>query len=146
MAVQAQQTVVASGGNGSGSNGTVSYTVGQNTYSSFSGTNGSVNEGVQQPYEISVVTRLEHNEVSLTSISVYPNPAKEYLNLKIAHNNVEENQYTLSLCDINGKVLYVQKIINSETKIDMNSYNTGLYFILVSIDNQLIKNFKIIKH
>jgi len=54
--IQGQSTIPSTGGNATGSGGSVSYTVGQITYRTFSGTNGSIAEGVQQTYEISVVT------------------------------------------------------------------------------------------
>ena len=60
--VQGQQTIPATGGNASGSGGSVSYTVGQILNSSISGSNGTVVQGVQQPYEISVVTALRNTE------------------------------------------------------------------------------------
>ena len=44
--VQGQQTIPATGGNASGSGGSVSYSVGQILYSTFSGTNGTVVQGV----------------------------------------------------------------------------------------------------
>ncbi len=50
-----QEAVTATGGEASGSNGTVSYTVGQVGYSVKTGGGGSVLEGVQQPYEIFIV-------------------------------------------------------------------------------------------
>ena len=52
----AQESVSASGGEASGSGGSVSYSVGQLFYRIHTGTTGSVAEGVQQPYEISVIT------------------------------------------------------------------------------------------
>ena len=57
--VQAQTSVNATGGDASGGGGSVSYSVGQVVYTTHTGTSGSVAEGVQQPYEISVVTGLE---------------------------------------------------------------------------------------
>jgi zinc transporter ZupT len=56
MILQAQETIPATGGNVVGSGGSVSHTVGQLLYNTVSGTNGTVAQGVQQPYEISVVT------------------------------------------------------------------------------------------
>ena len=56
---QGQSTITATGGTGTGSGGSATYTVGQITYKTFSGTTGSVAHGVQQPYEISVVTAIE---------------------------------------------------------------------------------------
>ena len=57
--LQAQESVNATGGNALGSGGSVSYSVGQLTYQTHVGTNGSVAEGVQQPFEISVVTGIK---------------------------------------------------------------------------------------
>jgi len=57
--LQAQESVNATGGNASGSGGSASYSVGQVAYQTHTGTNGSVSEGVQQPFEISVVTAIE---------------------------------------------------------------------------------------
>ena len=68
-----QTTATTSGGEASGSGGTATYTVGQVVYHTHSGTNGSVAEGVQQPYEISVVTGIEETAISLINISAYPN-------------------------------------------------------------------------
>ncbi len=53
--LQAQTSVNATGGNASGSGGSASYSVGQVVYTTHTGTNGSVAQGVQQPFEISVV-------------------------------------------------------------------------------------------
>ena len=66
--VQGQQTIPATGGNASGSGGSVSYTVGQILSSSISGANGSVVQGVQQPYEISVVTALRNTEDIVSNV------------------------------------------------------------------------------
>jgi len=77
--LQAQVTIPASGGNATGSGGTVSYTVGQIQYNTYSGTNGTVSQGVQQPYEISVVTAIKNTgEITLECI-VYPNPTRGLL-------------------------------------------------------------------
>ena len=65
--LQAQEAIPATGGEASGSGGSASYTVGQVVYTTNVGTNGnSVAEGVQQPYEISVVTGIpEAKDISL---------------------------------------------------------------------------------
>ena len=45
--IQAQESLNASGGEGSGNNGTISYSVGQLFFQSQTGTNGTVATGVQ---------------------------------------------------------------------------------------------------
>src|SRR6056297_978638 len=55
----AQQAMPASGGDASGSGGFVSYSVGQVVYTTHTGANGSVAQGVQQTYEIAVESGIE---------------------------------------------------------------------------------------
>ncbi|MGB4293795.1 MAG: hypothetical protein WBJ37_13065 [Bacteroidales bacterium] len=57
--LKAQNTVTSAGGDASGSGGSVSYTTGQIVYTTVSSANNSVAQGVQQPWEISVVTEIE---------------------------------------------------------------------------------------
>ena len=80
--LQAQTNVNATGGNASGNGGSVSYSVGQVVYTTHKGSNGSVAQGVQQPYEISVAGIDEANGISLR-VTVYPNPTTDYLTLEI---------------------------------------------------------------
>ncbi|MBC8173028.1 MAG: hypothetical protein H7X71_03895, partial [Chitinophagales bacterium] len=49
----AQEGSSAAGGDGAGSGGTISYTVGQTNYITLAGAGGTAMEGVQQPFEFS---------------------------------------------------------------------------------------------
>ena len=77
IGLDAQNTIPSSGGNASGSGGTVSYSIGQIVYTTNTGTNGTVAQGTQQPFEISVVTGIEEALNITLQCSVYPNPATE---------------------------------------------------------------------
>jgi|SRR5690554_3243411 len=72
-ALKAQESVNATGGDASGEGGSVSYSVGQITFQTHTGTNGSVAQGVQQPFEISVVTAIEEAKGINLSVTAYPN-------------------------------------------------------------------------
>ena len=140
----AQEAIPASGGNASGNGGSVSYTIGQVVYTTNKGTNGSVAQGVQQPYEISVVTGLiEANGVNLF-FTAYPNPAKNYIILKI--ENYKTLNLTYQLYDDNGKLLENKKVEGSETQIDMSNLVIATYILKVSESNKALKTFKIIKN
>jgi hypothetical protein len=142
--IQAQNAIPASGGNASGSGGTASYTIGQVGYTTNTGTNGSVAQGVQQPYEISVVTGIaEAKDISL-EIEVYPNPATDYIKLKIGNYEVQNLRY--QLYDINARLLQDNKIVDNETNIVMSYYMSATYFLKVTDNNKVIKTFKIIKN
>lgn len=138
----AQEVVSASGGESSGSGGTISYTVGQVVYGSNTGTNGTVTQGVQQAYEIYVTTGINETGINL-SVSVYPNPTTNYLNLKI--ENFELSTLNFQLFDMQGKLLQTQKVTGNETQIDMSNYVPSTYFVRIINQNQSIKEFKIIK-
>jgi hypothetical protein len=146
--IMAQETIPASGGNASGSGGTVSYTVGQVVYTTNTGTNGSLAQGVQQPYEISVVTGIENSMKINLSCTAYPNPATTHLTLKT--ENTENENLSYQLYDISGKLLENKKVLTNETTIYMEHRPVATYLLKVFQTNQTsspteIKTFKIVK-
>lgn len=145
--IQAQEiheTIPATGGNASGSGGTVSYSVGQIVYTNNTGTNGSVSQGVQQPYEISIVTELEETQGINLSITAFPNPTTDYLTLSIG--NFDTKNLSFHLYDINGKMIQECKINVSETKISMTDLPPATYFLKVTENQKEVKTFKIVKN
>jgi hypothetical protein len=142
--LQAQQVVTTSGGNASGSGGSVSYSVGQIVYTKNTGTNGSVAQGVQQPYEISVVTAIEEAKDISLEIMVYPNPATDYIKLIIKNYEVQNLKY--QLYDSNARLLLSNKIVGNETNIVMSNLMSAIYFLKVTDNNKVIKTFKIVKY
>jgi hypothetical protein len=142
--LQAQNAIPATGGNASGSGGSVSYSVGQIVYTKNAGTNGTAAQGVQQPYEISVVTAIEKAlDISLEMV-VYPNPATDFIKLKISNYDLQNLRY--QLYDINGSLLLDNKVESNETSIIMSNYLPSTYFLKISDKNKVVKTFKIIKH
>ena len=142
--VQAQTSVNATGGDASGGGGSVSYSVGQVVYTTHTGTSGSVAEGVQQPYEISVVTGLEEAQSINLSVTAYPNPTTDYLTLRI--DEFEISNLSFQLYDMNGKLLQNEKISGNQTSIVMSNLLPATYFVKVIRGNKEVKTFKIIKN
>jgi len=143
--LQAQTAVPATGGNASGSGGTVSYSVGQVAYTTNTGgSNGSVAQGVQQPFEISVITGLEEAKGISLSLSAYPNPTTDFLNLKV--ENYDNTNLSYQLFDMNGKLLESKKITGNQTSIVMSNLVPATYFVKVTESNKEVKTFKIIKN
>jgi Secretion system C-terminal sorting domain len=141
--VHAQEALTTSGGNASGSGGSANYSVGQIFYTTNSGINGSVAQGVQQPFEISVVTAIEEAKEISINIMAYPNPATDYLILKI--EGELQAQYIASLYDLNGKLLEYKKVEGNETTISMEKLVPATYFLKLIQGSKEIKTFKIIK-
>jgi hypothetical protein len=144
LTIQAQNTIPATGGNAIGTGGSVSYSVGQVVYTTNTGANGTVSQGVQQPYEISVVTVIENTEGITIEYKVYPNPTSGLLKLII--NPFDQENFRYKLVDINSILLQDKKIDSKETEISMENYTPAVYFLQVIKDNQEVKVFKIIKN
>jgi hypothetical protein len=143
LKTNAQSGTNAAGIEATGSSGNVSASFGQvftNTIST--GTFYSV-EGVQQPYEISVITSEEELPDAAENISVYPNPFPDFITLKVEPDGVNQFKYTLN--DLQGKRLLKGDDVSGETLLEAGALPTGTYILTVFRNNQLVKSFKIVK-
>jgi hypothetical protein len=152
LTAQAQQAIVAAGGTASGTGGTVSYSIGQVVYTTATGSNGSVAQGVQQTYEITTVTGIEEAKGISLEVSAYPNPTTDHLTLTVGTSiSFNDQPMSYKLLDMNGKVIETQKIINDQTIIVMSNLLPANYFLTVikTMDGkspQEVKTFKITKN
>jgi hypothetical protein len=142
--LQAQETIPATGGNALGSGGSMSYSVGQVVYTTNTGTNGSVAQGVQQPYEISIVIGIEEAKGIKLTISAFPNPTTDFLTLKV--ENYDKENLSYQLFDMQGKFLENKKITDNQTSIVISNLVPATYFVKVTEGNKEVKTFKIIKN
>ena len=141
VALLAQEGFVTAGQTATGSGGTQSYTIGQVFYLAPSSAEGSVIQGLQQPYEISLVNALAHTEA--ITLALYPNPVTDRLTLQIG--DIPFINLSFQLCDINGRVLRTGQNLGSQTVIDMSGFVTGIYLLMVNQDDLTVKSYKIIK-
>ena len=141
--LQAQESVNATGGNASGSGGSMSYSVGQLVYTTNIGTNGSMSQGVQQPYEIIEISGIEETFIILSAM-VYPNPTTDNLILEIKEDESLDLYY--QLYDMQGKLLQNEKITSNKTSIVMSNLLPATYFVKVVQESKEVKTFKIIKN
>lgn len=144
IGIQAQETVAASGGEAAGNGGTVSYTAGQVTYTASTNGSETMAQGVQQAYDIFVVTSIEEiGGISLEMV-VYPNPTTDYLKLVIEDYRLENLIYLLY--DLNGKLLQKGEIIDKETVIQTGYLLPAEYYVKVRSSQNELKTFKIVKY
>ncbi|NLN74622.1 MAG: T9SS type A sorting domain-containing protein, partial [Bacteroidales bacterium] len=73
---------------------------------------------------------------------IYPNPANDYINIKL--NGISTDK--LEICDITGKVLLSQTIINDYQQIQIRDLKRGMYFLKIYDKNQNIKTLKFVKN
>jgi hypothetical protein len=145
--LQAQNSISATGGNASGSGGTVSYSVGQVVFTTNTGTTGSVVQGVQLPFEISIVTGFEEATRINLMVSASPNPITDFLTLKVdASVTLLIQSISYQLFDMSGKLLENKKIDGNQTNIIMSNRMPSTYILKVIQNNKEIKTFKIIKN
>lgn len=141
--------VPATGGDLSGSGGSINYTIGQVVYTTnyVAGT-GSVAQCVQQAYDISVIFNYEGIDAG-----VYPNPTTNYVIVKINNFDITDPNYQglhYYLYNLNGKPLEDGAILGGETTLPMAQYPCATYIlnILKNVNgstNEKI-SFKIIKY
>ncbi|MFW5819931.1 MAG: T9SS type A sorting domain-containing protein [Bacteroidota bacterium] len=142
--LNAQTSLPASGGNISGSGGSLSYTLGQVEYVSFSDASGnSIEHGIQQAYELFIVSANENDLKIGAEIRAYPNPANDYLIIQL-QDNIKQD-YSLAIYNINGELRKIIKLEENETKITMEEFVPSVYFIKIFRKNKIVKSLKIIK-
>jgi len=142
--LQAQETIPATGGEATGT-GSASYSVGQVFYNTLTGTNGnSIVQGVQLPYEISIVIGIPEAEGIKISISAYPNPTIDLLTIHV--KNYALLSLKFQLFDLQGKLLKSKNIITDKTEINTSDLTAGTYLLNVTDNEKIIKTFKIIKN
>jgi hypothetical protein len=136
------QVLSATGGDATGTGGSVAYSVGQIVYSTSTGSTGSIAQGVEQAYEISSVG-IKETALNI-SLSIFPNPTSDFLTLKVLDYNNEALSY--NLIDDQGKLVLNEQITTQDTQIAMSALARGAYFINVLQANKKIQTFKIIKN
>jgi len=134
--------IAAAGGEATGAAGSASYTVGQLVYTTATGTSGSVAQGVQQPFEINVISGID-DIYNIELFTAYPNPASTHLILKI--ENTELKNFSYRLFDLKGSMLRTESIKVYETIINMIPLQPAAYFLRVFAENKEIITFKIVK-
>ena len=140
---QAQESANASGGDATGSGGTIAYSIGQVVYTTYTGSSGSVAQGVQQAYEIFAVD-IEETTLSISLIA-FPNPTADNLTLQISDFNKENLTY--QFYDIGGKLLSNGQVTGQQTEINTSSLPPATYFInVLNQEDKKVQSFKIIKN
>ena len=138
----AQESINSSGGDATGSGGTLAYSLGQVVYTTNTDGSSTVSQGVQQAYEIFSLDLKE--PIGMISLSVFPNPTISHLNLQISNYNHEKLSYFLF--DLQGKLLSNGQITTQQTQISTAGLPSATYILYIRNKNkQNLQSFKIIK-
>jgi hypothetical protein len=137
--------VISSGGdNLMMANGSLEWTLGEIMIETYARPVGYLTQGFQQPSKITI-THVEKDIENL--IEVYPNPVREWLNVKVSR----VGSYTIELFNLQG-----QKLINSEFnassnndlfEVDVQPLKPALYLLKITSNSSGgIRNQKIEKY
>ena len=142
ISIQAQQTTASAGGDASGIGGTFSYSIGQVVYTYNYGTDVIVAQGIQQPFEISILG-LDNYQINLV-MQTYPNPTRDYLVLNV--HALDLSNMIFQLYDVNGRLIETRTMFSPIETICMMNLPSSVYVLKVTNNNKEVKSFKIIKN
>jgi hypothetical protein len=137
----AQQVISSSGSVLKNSAGSLSFTVGELVIDTKSAGATAITQGFHQTkLTITAINVLREQKFS---ISAFPNPTNNFVNLKIEKGEIRDVGFVLF--DLQGKVLSNQKIESTNTEISFSGYKSGNYLLKVIQNGKEIQTFKIIK-
>ena len=100
-------------------------------------------------YDSSILTSLFDNNNNYTSVAVYPNPAKNNLNVEINTSKASAIENTYSIISLDGNVVAKNVLNNyngqSKNAIDIAGLSVGMYFIELKV-NGITTTRKFIKN
>jgi len=140
--VQAQRDIVSVGGNARSEAGSLSFSIGQTTYGSFSGQNQQLNQGVQQVYRAESTLGLDGKPINPVSIQVYPNPSTDWLFIASEYTST----LRFSLSDLNGKVVLECDLKKGIQKFSIETFSPSSYLLKITDHSTFIQSYQLIKN
>jgi len=84
-----------------------------------------------------IVSDIENGSINSDEISVYPNPAQEYIMLK-----TDLKTANIRILDLSGKIVYSNVYKGNQQQFNVSDLNKGLYLIeVLSKGNRVVKRF-----
>lgn len=139
----AQSDFVTTGGDATGSSGSVAYTVGETFYINITGETGSISLGVQQPHFVIMIGVDETNDITA---SLFPNPTDSRIHLRLSEQlDISTRNIFYQLHDLAGKIVLKGEIESTLTEISMQELTDAVYVLRIYNSDKEIKSFKIFK-
>lgn len=145
---QLKQSDIVSAGGGYAEKGTISLssTIGEPAGGTFTSGTLTMVLGFQQAFDIkgTGVLEKEAKDGLDVSVSIYPNPVSDFVNVKLS-NAVEEKLNVLILNNMGAVLKSVDFDNETEVNIDVADMPKGVYLVRVIAGSTMIKTQKIIK-
>jgi hypothetical protein len=138
-------TIITTGNNATGSSGTVAYSIGQIFYTYIGESFYGVAQGIQHEETSDAFSEPLDNIEPKAEIVVFPNPTTDFVNITMEGYEAESGQRSYQIFDIQGRVVKQNSIDQNETQISLNDLSASIYLLQVSINNKVLKTFKILK-
>ena len=87
-------------------------------------------------YDISPTVSVDDPSID-NDITIYPNPADQYLTIQSTHHIYSD----YSIINTLGQTLLRGKADGIETNVDINKFENGMYFVIIGKENSQIKPF-----
>lgn len=139
----AQTVATSAGGDDQNITGSVSYTIGQTIYTTASNLDEEIIQGIQIPYDVSILVNNQDNLSERGNIDIYPNPTEDFIKI-VTNEAFSLDNYYYELYNSNG-VTVNSSAFSTNQLMSMQHVNPGIYLLVVKKNNELIKTFKIIK-
>jgi hypothetical protein len=136
-----QSATVASGGDAVSGSGSVSYSIGQIAVGNTTTPMASLNEGVQQPYELFAVHVDE--PLQAISISLFPNPTLSEVVIQIPSSELD---LTASFFSNDGKLVKQIQLAGARTAVNMSDWSASTYLVQITNSKGNTAAYKLIKH
>jgi hypothetical protein len=134
------QVISPAGGNGSNSNMSMDWSLGQIAVSTLVSDQAILTQGLLQ--EDILITQIGPSSEKLPEIKIYPNPTAGDLIIIISDNM----SLIYNLTDLNGKLLLKGQCLDIENPLDLNDLPVGEYILNISDNtNHNANSYKITK-
>ena len=140
----AQSGFVSLGATISNQQGSISYSIGQSAFVNSKSNEGSMEFGIQQPYQYISVTSIPGIN-STEGINIFPNPTRESLLITGFNRLSLSNPMTTQIVSQSGQILKQYLINNTAMRIDVKNLYPGVYFLTVMQNYKILNVYKFIK-
>jgi hypothetical protein len=79
-------------------------------------------------------------ETDLNEFTIYPNPSTDELNI---YSTEENRNYNLKISNIYGRIVYYEKDINGNKRLNDLNLNTGIFFLSIESGDKKY-NYKVV--
>jgi hypothetical protein len=140
----AQSGFVSLGATISNQQGSISYSIGQSAFVNSKSNEGSMEFGIQQPYQYISVTSIPGIN-SAEGINIFPNPTRESLLITGFNRLSLSDQMTIQIVSQSGQILKQYRMTNTALKIDVKNLYPDTCFLTIIKNYKILNVYKFIK-